>query len=223
MALLNSSSLLIYLEIGDAEPAPYFSSCFLVGLFDAPDAAQISQFTVKMKAWADKIWLARLLTPKPTIDISEPAATCKAAAYVMDNGKILEVRNVGAEQGFGPILYATVLELARARGRDGVIPSSEPGKILEKPKRIWEQFYKEPEYQGKVLTTSVSGQHPDPWLKMVYSLAYGEQLLDYKHKRWEWEMYENFWKDSNTVTGWRGHAFKMAQRSVDAHVSGAHK
>ena len=214
--------MLIYLEIDEADPPPYFSSAFLIGLFDAPDAAQISLFTAQTKARAAKSWLARPFTPKPTFDVSEPAAACKAAAHLLDNGKFLQVRNVGAEQGFGPMLYATVLELARARGRHGVIPSTEQGKILEKPKRIWEQFCNGPEYQGKVLTDPVPGQHPEPWLNMAYRLAPGASLLDYDRKRVEWNAYEAFWNASNTVTGWRGRAFNMAARSVDAHVSGAH-
>lgn len=220
MALLNSSSLLIYLEIDEADPPPFPSSSFLVGLFDAPDAATICLYTTKTEAWLAKNWFFRMFTPRPVNDISEPAATCKAAAYILDNGKFLQVLNVGAERGFGPTLYAAILELARTRGREGVIPSSDPDKILERPKRIWEQFCRGPQYQGKVLSDSVPGQHPEPWLNRAYRLAPGASLLDYIGKRTEWKAYSSFWEASRAVTGWRGKAFDMARRSVEAHVSG---
>lgn len=218
MALLNSPSLLIYLELDEAAPVTYPTSSFLVALYDAPDAAQICQFT----DWAAKSWISRQFTQKPKIDQSESTAACKAAAYLEDDGEFLQVRNVGAEQGFGPILYATVLELARARGRAGVIPSREPDKILDKPKRIWERFCNGSEYEGKVLTDPIPGQHPEPWLNRAYRLAPDESLLDYVGKRAEWKAYEAFWKKLHVVTGWRDCAFDMARRSVDAHVSGAH-
>lgn len=220
MALLSSPSLFIYLEIDEVDPAPYFSSCYLVGLFDAPDSAQIDLYLAREKAWAAKTWLARQLTPKPKIDVSRPAAACKAAAYLLDDGKFLYVQNVGAEQSFGPTLYATVLELARARGLRGVIPSSEPSKILAKPKQIWKRFWNGSEYQGTVQTSPVPGHHPESWLNMAYRLAPGASLLDYDRKRAEWKAYDAFWNALNSVTDWRAHAFSMAQRSVDAHVSG---
>jgi len=218
MALLKCSSLLVYLEIDEKDPPPFFSSSFLIGLFDAPDAARIDQYSAKAQAWAAKSCLARLITPKPTINISESEATCKAAAYLMDDGERLWVQNVGAEQGFGPTLYAAVLELARARGRLGVCPSVEPGKILEKPKRIWEQFYRGAQYEGKVLTKQVPGHHLEPWLNMSYCLALGASLLDYDRKRHEWKAYDAFWTASNAITSWRDQAFEMARRSVNAHV-----
>lgn len=66
MALLDSSSMLIYLEIDEADPLSEFSLPFLVGLFDAPDAAHIGRHTAQANAWAAQSWFARQLTPKPT-------------------------------------------------------------------------------------------------------------------------------------------------------------
>lgn len=221
MALKNDRSLIFYIEIEETHPPPYLTADFLVGIFDAPDAESILQHVEDMKTWAAKSKLARLFSSKPTLKSANPAAVCKAAAYLQDNGQVLVMKNVGAEIGFGPTLYALVMELARARGRQGVRPSTEPKKILLKPKRIWQQFHDRPEYQGKVLATPVPGSHKEAWLNMVYSLAPDTSLLDYERKRAEWRTYETFWKNLHGPVGWRYMAFDMAQRSVEAHVSKA--
>lgn len=223
MALKTDESLLIYLELNETDLPPYPTGQFLVAIFDAPEEKQIARHVTKMKIWGTKSKCARLISKKPKIDVLNPKAVCKAAAYLQDDGSVLTVKNVGAEQGFGPTLYVVLMELARKLGRKGVRPCDEPGKILNKPKLIWHRFYNGPEYKGKVLTTPVSGHHSENWLNMVYSLAPDAALLNYKLKRAKWRRYEKFWKDSNGVRVWRESAFDTAKRSVDAHVSGTNQ
>lgn len=223
MALITDESLLIYLQVDETDPAPYPTTEFLVAIFDAPDATRIAEYVANMEIWKDKKKLDRFFSKKPTINVHEPLAVCKAAAYLQDDGKVLTVKNVGAEQGLGPTLYAVVMELARVRKRKGVRPCDESGKILEKPKLIWQGFHTRPEYQGKVLTEPVPGCHPEHWLNMVYSLESSSMLLDYKHKRDKWKIYEKFWKDANGFRSWRDFAFDMAKLSVEAHVSGSNQ
>lgn len=221
MAIKNTPALLIYSQVDETEPPPYPTADFLIGIFDAPDAAQIAQHVADLDAFSAKSSLARLFSKEPRFHGTWPDAVCKAAAYVQDSGDILTITNVGAESGFGPTLYAAVMECARARGRRGVRPSTEPAKILDKPKRIWKQFHDGTEYKGNVLTVPMHGRHAEPWLNAIYSLAPGAELLDYEQKRAEWKTYKAFWKNSINYDGWRNIAFDMAQRSVEAHTTGS--
>lgn len=219
MALINTQSMLIYVEIDEADPPPVPTAHFLVGIFDAPDAEHIAKYEEDKKIWESKGAFVRLLTRTPTMKADSPRAVCKAAAYIADDGKILIVKNVGAEQGYGPTLFAVLMELARARGRKGVAAPNEPGSILEKPKLILQRFCHGAEYEGKVQTTPASGKHTEEWLNMLYSLEPKATLLDYNCKRAKWKAYEAFWQNWGGSGYWRVDAFDMAQRSVDAHAS----
>lgn len=223
MPIQNNPSHLIYVEIDDAEGPPYLSSSFFVAIFDVPDAEKVSKYTAEMTAWLNKGRFARLLACKPRLGTSSPEATCIAAAYVAQNNGYLTVRNVAAESGLGPTLYACILEVASARRLKGVVPSLDPGKILAKPKQIWKRFNDDPQYQGKVLSVPIKGSHQEQWLNMAYSLAPGFSLLECTSKREAWKAYSSFWKKFPSNTEWREIVKKMAERSVDAHASGTHR
>ena len=210
MPLKHHSDLLFYSEIADTDDIPYLSNQFFVGLYrDAalqPILKCESSRLVRFRRWM----LARNLA-RPTPDFL-------AAALVRHSRGALIIRNVGALSGYGPLLYASVLHLARARGHKGVSPSLEPTKILAKPKKIWQRFATDNEYADKVAVKAFDGLHAEPWLNMIYSLIPGHDLFDFDAMRSKANAYWGFWQsrefDSRLLMS---PARKMAELSVKAH------
>lgn len=210
MALKHHSDLLFYSEIEDTEDAPIPTNEFFVGLYR--DAAmervlrcENSRF-VRFGRWL----LAR--------SIERPEPVFVAAALVRHKGGALIIRNVGALPGYGPLLYASVLHLARARRRIGVIPSLDPTKILGKPKKIWLRFATDEEYADKVAVERFDGIHAEPWLNMIYNLNPDQDLFDFEAMRRKSRSYWRFWQSREFEPSMLAYpARKMAERSVQAH------
>lgn len=210
MPLKHHSDLLFYSEIADTEEIPYLSNQFFVGLYrDAalqPILKCESSRLVRFRRWM----LARSLV--------RPLPVFVAAAMVRHSGNVLIIRNVGALPGYGPLLYGSVLHLARERRHKGVSPSLEPTKILAKPKKIWQRFATDKEYAGKVAVKPFDGVHAEPWLNMTYSLIPGQDLFDFEAMRSKANAYWGFWEsrefDSSLLMS---PARKMAELSVKAH------
>lgn len=210
MALKHHSDLLFYSEIADDEDTPVPTHEFFVGLYR--DAAlqpilncEGSRF-VRFGRWM----LARSL--------ERPAPVFVAAALVRHKGGALIIRNVGALPGYGPLLYASLLHLARARGRIGVIPSLDPTKILAKPKKIWLRFATDEEYADKVAVERFDGIHPEPWLNMIYNLNPDQDLFAFDAMRRKARAYWRFWQSRDFEPSLLAYpARKMAELSVQAH------
>jgi len=210
MALKHHSDLLFYSEIEDTEDAPIPTNEFFVGLYR--DAAmervlkcENSRF-VRFGRWL----LAR--------SIERPEPVFVASALVRHKGGALIIRNVGALPGYGPLLYASVLHLARARRRIGVIPSLDPTKILAKPKKIWLRFATGEDYVDKVAALPFDGLHAEPWLNMIYNLNPGQDLFAFDDMRRNARAYWRFWQSRGFEPSLLAYpARKMAERSVQAH------
>lgn len=210
MALKHHPDLLFYSEIEDTEDTPVPTHEFFVGIYR--DAAlqpilkcESSRF-VRFGRWM----LAR--------SFERPAPVFVAAALVRHKGGALIIRNVGALPGYGPLLYASVLHLARARGRIGVIPSLDPTKILAKPKKIWLRFATDEEYTDKVAVERFDGIHPEPWLNMIYNLNPGQDLFAFDAMRRKANAYWRFWQSREFNSSLLASpARRMAELSVQAH------
>jgi hypothetical protein len=210
MPLKDHSDLLFFSEIDDSEDYPVPTNEFFVGLYRDASLSQVlrcenSRF-VRFGRWR----LARSL--------AGPSPVLVAAALVRHKGGALLIRNVGALPGYGPLLYASVLHLARARGRIGVIPSLDPAKILAKPKKIWLRFATDEEYSDKVAVERFDGRHDESWLNMIYSLNAGQDLFAFDEMRQKTAAYWRFWQYRGFDSGLLASlARKMAERSVQAH------
>lgn len=212
MPLKHHSDLLFYSEIADDEDSPIPTHEFFVGLYR--DAAlqpilkcESSRF-VRFGRWM----LARRL--------EKPAPVFVAAALVRHQSGALVIRNVGALPGYGPLLYASVLHLARARGHIGVIPSSDPSKILAKPKKIWLRFATGEDYVDKVAVLPFDGLHAEPWLNMIHNLNPDQDLFAFHVMRRKARAYWRFWQSRDIEPSLLAYpARKMAERSVQAGPS----
>ena len=210
MALKPHSELLFFSEIADSEDVPFPTNEFYVGLYIDAALPQIlrcerSRF-VRFGRWL----LGRSL--------DRPTPVLLAAALVRQKSGALLIRNVGAEKGYGPLLYASVLHLARARGRMGVIPSQDPSKILAKPKNIWRKFATDDDYTDKVALTAFDGRHAEPWLNMIYSLRSGQDLISFDDMRSRTRSYWGFWQSRGfREASLAEHARELAALSVKAH------
>ena len=179
MAIKVNSNLLVWCSVADDEAPGYFSGTFVVGLFVSPSCAILLKHAEAKKAWESTPWYQRSpFQPKLSGMPAQSDLTCVAGASVGEGGgNCLTVENVGAKQGYGPTLYAALLELARARKRDGVLPSRDPTKILPKPREIWRQFAQGSAYSTKIGMRGFSGLHPEPWLNNAFFLKEGAMLL----------------------------------------------
>jgi hypothetical protein len=210
MALKDDPGLLFYSQIADDEGYPVPTNEFFVGLYRDARLKRILKCESSMWVRPCRFILARTL--------KHPAPEFVAAALVRYQSGALVIRNVGAHNGYGPLLYASVLHLARARGLNGVIPSTDPSKILDKPKKIWERFATGDEYVGKVAVEGFEGDHPEQWLNMIYSLIPGQDLIAFDAMRSRAKTYWGFWQSRNLDSNLLMHpAKKMAELSVQAH------
>ena len=210
MSLKHHSDLLFYSEIEDTEDTPVPTHEFFVGLYRDASLNPIlkceSSRFVRFGRWM----LDR--------SIDKPAPAFVAAALVRHQSGALVIRNVGALPGYGPLLYASVLHLARARGRIGVIPSHDPTKILPKPKKIWLRFATGEEYADKVAVEPFDGLHAEPWLNMIYNLNPGQDLFAFDAMRRKARAYWRFWQSREFEPSMLAYpARKMAVLSVQAH------
>lgn len=55
--------------------------------------------------------------------------------------QFISVETIGAERGYGPLIYLSLMELSRIEGLNGASPTA--GTIKPKASAIWERFYKE--------------------------------------------------------------------------------
>lgn len=210
MALKYDPGLLFYSQIADDEGYPVPTNEFFVGLYRDATLERILKCERAMCVSFSRWNLARTL--------KRPAPEFVAAALVRYQSGALVICNVGAQEGYGPLLYASVLHLARARGLNGVIPSTDPSKILAKPKKIWERFATGDEYVGKVAVEGFEGDHPEQWLNMIYSLIPGQDLFAFDAMRGRAKTYWGFWQSRDLDSNLLMHpARTMAERSLQAH------
>lgn len=118
---------------------------------------------------------------KPPLD-SDAGLQIVAAARFTVTSNILVVKNTAADDGYGPTLYAVLLELARAWALEGASPYNQPGKVAKKAKNIWLRFKTHSDYENKVLTSQlpISSGHSESWLNEVYSLTGRNPLISIK-------------------------------------------
>ena len=101
-----------------------------------------------------------------------------AVAQVELRSNKLFVKNVASKKGYGPTLYALLLQIAKNDGYSGVCPIQEPTKILDKPKEIWRQF--SINYPGQITSEPLDNKpHIDSWLNCCYKLC-GIDIIDLK-------------------------------------------
>jgi hypothetical protein len=210
MALKDDPGLVFYSQIADDEGYPVPTNEFFVGLYRDARLKRILKCESSMWVRPCRFILARTL--------KHPAPEFVAAALVRYLSGALVIRNVGAQTGYGPLLYASVLHLARARGLNGVIPSTDPFKILDKPKKIWRTFATGKEYAGKVEVRPYDGLHAEPWLNQIYTLNPGQELFAFDAMRGRAKTYWGFWQSRNLDSNLLMHpARTMAELSVQAH------
>lgn len=155
---------------------------FSVGLYRASSLEQAvkSPFRVKLlsriRNMENQAWRRRLTSLIGFIPEGE-RPTLLAAAHVVEQAETLVVRNVAAVEGYGPTLYACLLEYARVRGFQGVQPTPDSRQILDRPKRIWRRFFEDGFYRKTIDTCDIHGEHAEPWLNKRYSLRDGAMLL----------------------------------------------
>ena len=149
---------------------------------------------------------------------TKPDCICKAGAMVRQTDKTLIVENIGADKGYGPTLYAAIIELARKRKLNGVRPCREPNKVLHKPKEIWRRFSADPQYGALVRVEPVPGVHAEQWLNCVFSVADGTSLVDIDLMRKNWKRFHRYWADNDTFEStWSDMCRDKARLSVAAH------
>ena len=207
MPLKSCSDLLFYSECADSEPAPFLVEQFFVGLYQDQSLTEVlSREKNPFVKWAQRS-LGRPL--------KEPSVSFVAGALVQEMNRTLVVRNIGALSGYGPLLYACMLHLARPRQLSGIVPSRDPVKILEKPKAIWHRFATDPVYSKKISLQSISGDHSEPWLNNIFSLNLGEDLIDFEPMRLNTRRFWKFWKSNGIEpTGLNQGARQLAELSV---------
>jgi hypothetical protein len=210
MTLPSSSDLLFYSECLDEEIAPHLSEQFFVGVYRAVALNEVlrceNSTFVRLSRWK----LGRSLT--------SPDTSFVAGALLLENCKSLIVKNVGATHGYGPLIYACVMHLARARGLLGAVPSRDPAKILPKPTNIWRRFAEDPAYKKKIALTPIPGQHPEQWLNNIYSLNSSADLLAFETMRQNANTFWAFWQSRGTTpSSLRAAARALAEKSVQAH------
>ena len=142
-------------------------------------------------------------------------------AKVCEVRQALLVQNIGAKPGYGPTLYACILELATARGLKGVVPTREPNKILPKPKEIWRQFAHTPCYAEKITTRPLGSSHwthDEAWLNQIYTLVDGAELVGISSMRDRSKRYWSYWHNNGCdEKQLLGLCRNLAIKSVEAH------
>lgn len=210
MALIHDPDLLFYSEIADDEDYPFPNEQFFVGLYRDATLNPILECERSRFVRFGRWMLGRSL--------KQPEPEFVAAALVQHQFGALFIRNVGASGGYGPLLYASVFHLARARGCAGVIPTSDPSKILAKPKEIWRRFAQDEEYAGKVAVRTCEGRHDETWLNMIYKLNPDQNLFAFDEMRRKSRAYWGFWQPRGfEPSRFAYRARKMAEFSVKAH------
>lgn len=209
MAIKSTDDLLFY---EDNAQFPTESLQF-VGLFQ-------SKYCQAMKVWTNKSWIGRTFSrcPKRSSDIYEDAHFVAMAYVERHSGREILVNNIAALDGYGPTMYAALIQLAYDDKHVGVLPSQDPSKIVERAKRIWQRF--STDYPAKIsLTPTGMSRHKESWLNNSYSLA-TPPLVDLDAMR---NRYRNYlaYPDSNGQVKIALHdlAHALGQKSVDAHTT----
>lgn len=222
MAIKSVTNLGFHAEYWDNpvhEDTPLKS--FSVGLYRAPSLEKAVQSPYREKLLSrirdmdNQAWCRRLTSLVGFMPEDE-RPTVLAAAHVVEQANILVVRNVAAVEGYGPTLYACLIEFARVRGLQGVRPTPDSKQILDRPKRIWRRFFEDGFYRKTIDTRDIPGEHAEPWLNKEYSLRDGAMLLPLQR------LYENSQAYFNCAPGamTRHVEYGMSsllRKSVEAH------
>lgn len=210
MAIKNSLDLLLYEQHQTSWPVG--SSAF-IGLF-------LSKSFTAVVAHDALPWLRRISSHAPAIDtdIYDDVA-CIASAYVRRTpANLLVLDNVVARAGYGPTLYATLLQIARDGDYLGVAAPETPCNVLERAKPLWARFVVS--YPGQIGSAPLRHyQHPEGWLNQSYS-GIGTDLVALEVLRRQTERYlvhvgAVAARDPRQIL--RDMAFELAGRSGEAH------
>ena len=130
-----------------------------------------------LDSFSQKSFLEQICSKKPRRNpcIVDDVKFIALAQVNLISNKLF-VKNVTSQNGYGPTLYALILQVAKKYGYSGVCPSQDPTKILDKPKEIWRQF--SVNYPEQITLKPLSGKpHAEPWLNCCYELS-GKDIID---------------------------------------------
>lgn len=209
MSLQDYSELMFYSECDDSKPPPFLVEQFFVGLYREKSFKEIirceTEFCVPWARWR----YGSTVQPSPSFI---------GGALVQEMNKALLIRNIGTNIGYGPLLYACILHLARARRLDGVVPSRDPAKLLVKPKNIWRNFATNPVYSKIITCRPIPGTHSEDWLNQIFSINNGKELITFENMRSNTKHFWDFWRSKGIEpNGLSSGARAMAELSVQAH------
>lgn len=208
MPLKSTSDLLFYT---DRDAKAVVTDPYLIGLFR-------SQYCQRA---ASRGVLGRWLSPTSFTGSVPDDTTFVACAMVetVVTGEqqlpTIHMCTVGADEGYGPTLYAAILQFARNEELAGVLPSVTVPSMPPRPKAIWRQFSEA--YDDKISLAPATQQvHAEPWLNHVYALKRGEDLVDLAGMRQRYGVYMRHTRRNDWVLhALRSAAYEMAHKRSD--------
>lgn len=153
---------------------------------------------------------------KRAADVMEDV-TILAAALIERREGVLDVTNLASTWGYGPTLYAALIQLAKEEGLEGVI-SSTPASPEAKP--MLRCFTTD--YEGKIAASPTDKtDHSESWLNCSLSLV-GRPFMELASMRKRYSEYLHLEPDSAQRRldhkAIRHEVFDKAHLSVAAHV-----
>lgn len=198
MPLKSTSDLLFYT---DRDAKAVVTDPYLIGLFRSRHCARVTSRGA----------LGRWLSPrsfKGSVPDDTTFVACAMVETVVTGDQRLptiHMRAVGADEGYGPTLYASILQFARNEALAGVLPSVSVAAMPPKPAAIWRQFSEA--YDNKIsLAPAAQEVHAEPWLNQIYALSHGAELVDLSGMRERYGIYMRHTRHND----WALHALRAA-------------
>lgn len=205
MPLKSTSDLLFYT---DRDAKALVTDPYLIGLFRSQHSARVTARGALGR------WLSPTSFAGSVPDDTTFVACAMVETVVTGDERLptIHMCTVGADEGYGPTLYASILQFARNEELAGVMPSVTVAAMPPKPAAIWRQFSEA--YDDKIsLAPAAQGVHAEPWLNHIYALNRDESLVDLAGMRERYGVYMRHTRGNDWVLhALRGAAYDMAHK-----------
>ena len=168
------------------------------------------------QAWEKRGLISKMILPgsQPVLDPYSDVDFV-AAAYVerFRNG-VAVLKNIAASGGYGPTMYACLIQMISDDGPGFFYPSQVKGEIVDASIKIWRRFHDNCDLID-IKHEGADGPHSEPWLNCGYRVK-SEPLIDLAPARARYKTYVSLIppRAEGTI---RDLAFDFCQASVRAY------
>lgn len=151
---------------------------------------------------------------QPIVTATDVEFVAAARLRFEDDGSAV-VANLAAKCGFGPSMYACLMQMVTNDGEGYLYPTQTKGKIVPQSKEIWRQFHED--YDGRILTKATpDGPHDEPWLNCGYRVS-ENSLVDLTSIRDRYTQYRTRMGNDYRPGTLREKAFALCEKSTESY------